>query len=62
LTNKPDVGFSDIAGNTYAKDLIRENFIFPFVMPVLFTGSGKPKPWNKVLLYGPPGVGKTMLA
>ena len=62
LTTKPEVNFSDVAGNSYLKDMVRENFILPAIMPYLFMGSGKPKPWNKILLYGPPGVGKTMLA
>ena len=62
LTTKHEVNFSDVAGNSYLKDMVRENFILPAIMPYLFMGSGKPKPWNKILLYGPPGVGKTMLA
>jgi len=59
LTHKPEVSFEDIAGNTYAKEVIRETFILPSQMPQLF--KGKVKPWQSILLYGPPGVGKTML-
>jgi len=60
LTKKPPVAFSDVAGNNYAKKIIHEAFVLPNFCPGIFTG--KPKPWNKILLYGPPGVGKTMLA
>mmetsp|Transcript_724 Transcript_724/g.674 ORF Transcript_724/g.674 Transcript_724/m.674 type:complete len:157 (-) Transcript_724:980-1450(-) len=60
LTKKPTVSFNDVAGNTYAKKIIREAFVLPNLVPEYF--NGKPKPWNKILLYGPPGVGKTMLA
>ncbi|KAL4426462.1 hypothetical protein ABPG74_004468 [Tetrahymena malaccensis] len=59
LTKKPPIKFKDIAGNDYAKKCIEENFILPSVLPNLF--QGKPKPFNKILLYGPPGVGKTMI-
>ena len=59
MTHKPDVEFKDIAGNTYAKDVINETFILPQQMPQLF--KGKVRPWQSTLLYGPPGVGKTML-
>lgn len=61
LTKKPGVFFSDIAGNSYAKQAIREALILPFEMPTLFD-NGKVKPWKKLLIYGPPGVGKTMMA
>jgi vacuolar protein-sorting-associated protein 4 len=60
LTQKPAVSFSDVAGNNYAKKIIREAFILPTLIPDFFRG--KIKPWNKILLYGPPGVGKTMMA
>jgi len=59
LTKKASVTFKDIAGNTYAKKIIQEAFVLPNLFPSYFTG--KPKAWNKILLYGPPGVGKTMM-
>jgi len=63
LTQKPDITFDDIAGNEYVKDLIRETVLLPALVPSLFSKSrGRPRSWNKILLYGPPGVGKTMIA
>jgi len=59
MTKRASVSFKDIAGNCYAKKIIQEAFVLPNLLPGYFTG--KPKPWNKILLYGPPGVGKTMM-
>ncbi len=61
VTEKPDVGFEDIAGLEDVKEDIRLKMIYPMVHPELAeryginTGGG-------VLLYGPPGTGKTMIA
>lgn len=52
LTKKPGVYFDDIAGNSYAKMVIKEAFILPFAMPELFNNCGRPKPWKKLLIYG----------
>ena len=63
LQETPTVSFDDIAGNQYIKDLIRERQILPLLAPSLFEkGRGKPHSWSRVLLYGPPGVAKTLLA
>ena len=63
LTCKPQVKFQDIAGNEYLKEILNESLFLPRVIPKLFKNiRGKPRIWNKVLLYGPPGVGKTMIA
>lgn len=63
LEEKPNITFADIAGHEYIKNLIRETLILPKLVPFLFSKSrGKPRPWSKILLYGPPGVGKTMIA
>lgn len=59
LTKKPSVRLKDIAGNEYAKKCIEESFFLPAVLPNLFCGNLKS--FNKILLYGPPGVGKTMI-
>ena len=59
LTTKPDISFKEIAGCDYAKETINLTFVLPNQCPGLFTN--KIRPWQSILLYGPPGVGKTML-
>ncbi|TFY63816.1 hypothetical protein EVJ58_g3022 [Rhodofomes roseus] len=57
-----DVRFSDIGGLEPIISSLRESVIYPLVFPHLFSSSsllGAPK---GVLLFGPPGCGKTMLA
>ncbi|KAJ3152767.1 Katanin p60 ATPase-containing subunit A-like 2, partial [Irineochytrium annulatum] len=56
----PHVKWSDIAGLSLSKRLVREAVVYPLKYPHLFTGILKP--WSGILLYGPPGTGKTMLA
>lgn len=56
------VRFDDIAGLENAKRLLRESVLFPLEMPHIFTADGPIKPWSGVLLFGPPGTGKTFLA
>jgi ATPase family AAA domain-containing protein 1 len=54
------IGFSDIGGMESMIDELTESVIYPLIYPELFKGLlGPPK---GVLLYGPPGCGKTMLA
>ena len=60
LEKKPDVGFDDIAGNETAKDLLQEAVLLPILMPEYFQGIRRP--WKGVMMFGPPGTGKTMLA
>jgi len=50
LTKKASVSFKDIAGNNYAKKILQEALVLPNLIPGYF--AGKPKPWNKILLYG----------
>ncbi len=60
VTESPDVNWMDIAGLENCKQALREAIVLPMVKPELFTGARKP--WSGILLYGPPGCGKTLLA
>lgn len=58
-----DVSFADIGGLDLIVDDLRESVILPLVYPQLFSQYGNLLAAPKgVLLYGPPGCGKTMLA
>ena len=60
LTESPDVKWTDIAGLEVSKQALREAIVLPIMKPNLFTGARKP--WSGILLFGPPGCGKTLLA
>jgi SpoVK/Ycf46/Vps4 family AAA+-type ATPase len=53
-----NTSWDDIAGLSEAKQSLQESAILPLVRPDLFTGLRKPQ---NILLWGPPGTGKTML-
>ena len=58
MREKPRVRWSDIANLEEAKKAIQESIIFPVRRPDLF-----PLGWPRgILLFGPPGCGKTLLA
>ena len=58
----PGVKWSDIVGLTETKRVLREAVVMPLKFPQLFAGKKLLTPWRGVLLHGPPGTGKTMLA
>lgn len=60
LGEATNVSWNDIGGLTEAKRQMIEIVELPHQHPDLFKGYGK-KPVKGVLLYGPPGCGKTML-
>jgi SpoVK/Ycf46/Vps4 family AAA+-type ATPase len=55
------IGFADIAGLDDLKRTVRLQIIEPFLKPGMFA-KFKKRAGGGVLLYGPPGCGKTMIA
>ena len=58
MKEKPNVKWNDVVGVDDAKNALRESIVYPTQRPDLF-----PLGWPRgILLYGPPGCGKTILA
>lgn len=57
----PQLTFADVGGMERVKEEIRMKIILPLQQPDLFRAYGK-KLGGGILLYGPPGCGKTFLA
>jgi len=58
MKDKPKVSWDEVIGLDDAKRAIRESIVYPMKRPDLF-----PLGWPRgILLYGPPGCGKTLLA
>ncbi|PVX25459.1 MAG: AAA family ATPase [Candidatus Bathyarchaeum sp.] len=58
LQEKPNVSWSQVVGLEIAKKAIKEAIVYPVERPDLF-----PLGWPRgILLFGPPGCGKTLMA
>lgn len=53
------IDWSDIAGLEFAKTIIKEAVVWPFLRPDIFKGLRRPP--KGILLFGPPGTGKTLI-
>lgn len=61
MREKPNIRFSDIGGLENVKQELKKAIIYPFTHKKLYEYYNQ-KPGGGVLLYGPPGCGKTMIA
>lgn len=61
VIEKPNVSWTDIGGLSYVKRELKETVQYPVNHPEKFLKFGQ-YPSKGVLLYGPPGCGKTLLA
>ncbi|KAK1440949.1 hypothetical protein QVD17_06784 [Tagetes erecta] len=59
MDRDPNVRWDDIAGLHHAKKCVSEMVIWPLLRPDLFKGVRSPG--RGLLLFGPPGTGKTMI-
>ena len=58
MTEKPKVNWDEVVGLDIAKKAVKEAIVYPVQRPDLF-----PLGWPRgILLFGPPGCGKTLLA
>ncbi len=60
LDHSPNVKWDDIQGLEDVKKILKETIILPTMRPDIFKGILSPA--KGILLYGPPGNGKTLLA
>lgn len=58
---RPPIGFESVGGMEKLKEEIRMKIIYPLAQPDLFRAYGK-NTGGGILMYGPPGCGKTHLA
>jgi SpoVK/Ycf46/Vps4 family AAA+-type ATPase len=58
VTEKPNINWAEVVGLDTAKKAVKEAIVYPVQRPDLF-----PLGWPRgILLFGPPGCGKTLLA
>jgi spastin len=60
LASKPDVSWDDVIGMDAVKQALQEAVVLPTMRADLFQGIRAPV--RGILLYGPPGNGKTLIA
>jgi transitional endoplasmic reticulum ATPase len=61
VVEKPNITFNEIGGLLEVKEMLKMEVIYPFLYPDKYELYGR-TPGNGIMLWGPPGVGKTMLA
>lgn len=59
MEGDPNIRLDDIAGLQHAKECVTEMVIWPLLRPDIFKGCRSPG--KGLLLFGPPGTGKTMI-
>ncbi|RNA44814.1 katanin p60 ATPase-containing subunit A-like 1 isoform X1 [Brachionus plicatilis] len=60
VLRNPQIKWSEIAGCEQAKRVLKEAVVLPTILPDFFRGIRRP--YRGLLMVGPPGTGKTMLA
>lgn len=61
LAEKPKIKFADVGGMEEIKEQIRMSIVYPFQHPEMFAAYGR-RAGGGLLLFGPPGCGKTYIA
>ncbi|MBX3460251.1 MAG: AAA family ATPase [Planctomycetes bacterium] len=61
MMERPQTAFADVGGMESVKDQIQKKIIYPLRNPEIYKAYGK-KIGGGILMYGPPGCGKTHLA
>jgi transitional endoplasmic reticulum ATPase len=61
LIERPRITFEDVGGMDELKEEIRMKIIYPMTHPEIYQAYGK-RAGGGILMYGPPGCGKTYLA